>query len=886
MKTKEEMPLKLLAHITDDNGVRKEQNLREHCVQTAEYASKSIGSTDLHHVVYLAGLLHDAGKAKKEYIEYLEDAFCGKPVIRGSINHTFAGVILIFEKYHLQTSTKWERLTCEIIGYAAGAHHGLFDCADLDGNNGFLHRLRKDRKEICYDEAVKNYLEQVADENLIEKHFQEAVKEVEKFFMIAKNTYVKSSGKVFFQISMMVRLALSAVIYGDRRDTSSFMSQIDNRNLNSKSDERNLVQNDSEYTGESDYADSNIPDWKSCLDYFEKKISEFDTTEKLNQVRCDISKQCLSAAKKPSGIYRLNIPTGGGKTLCALRYALAHAEKYRKKRIIFIIPLLSILDQNAQVIREFVWNEKDVLEHHSNVIRDRKNKADEKADCVMDEYSNSCTSEDRIKEKYSNSCTSEDRVKENVQESDGELDRYEFLAESWNAPIIVSTLVQLLNILFSQQTSAVGRMQALCDSIIVIDEVQSLPKKTVVMFNMAMNFLQQYCNASIVLSSATQPCFEKLKWPLHLADKPDLVYLNKEQLQLFHRAEIINMADGYGMDWDECTEFCYHLMTQQTSLLIVCNTKAEARILFEKLSEQAELEEWDIFHLSTSMCQANRLDVLGKLKEKLSVLQQRFREKRKVRKIICVSTQILEAGVDLSFECVVRILAGVDNLAQAAGRCNRSNEYGHSGKVYLIKLKNENLSMLKDIQSSQNSTRKVLDGWNFENCSLIDEEPAQKFYQYLYEETESEVRYLCHIKEMGGTSSVCLADLLSNTYVNKKDDEGYILHQPFQTVGENFKVFEQNTVDVLVPYENGKDLIQQLEVMQKERFDLVKFKKLIQQAQKYAVSIYEWQRKKLDKAGLLYFILDDRVLALDGKAYRSDLGLILMEEQDVDNFIL
>ena len=169
---------------------------------------------------------------------------------------------------------------------------------------------------------------------------------------------------------------------------------------------------------------------------------------------------------------------------------------------------------------------------------------------------------------------------------------------------------------------------------------------------------------------------------------------------------------------------------------------------------------------------------------------------------------------------------------------------------------------------------------------MADEEPAQKFYQYLYEETESEVRYLCHIKEMGGTSSVCLADLLSNTYVNKKDDEGYILHQPFQTVGENFKVFEQNTVDVLVPYENGKDLIQQLEVMQKERFDLVKFKKLIQQAQKYAVSIYEWQRKKLDKAGLLYFILDDRVLALDGKAYRSDLGLILMEEQDVDNFIL
>ena len=205
--------------------------------------------------------------------------------------------------------------------------------------------------------------------------------------------------------------------------------------------------------------------------------------------------------------------------MCTLRYSLAHAEKYNKKRIIFIIPLLSVLDQNVKVIKDFVPDESEVLEHHSNVVREREMNGEE-------------------------------------------LDYYEYLTDSWNYPIVVSTLVQLLNILFSHQTSAVGRMQALCDSVIVIDEVQSLPKKVTVMFNMAMNFLRQFCNATIVLSSATQPCFEELKWSLRLAKEPDLVRLNQEQLQVFKRAEIFNRIDAYGMDWEQCTKFCREQMEQ------------------------------------------------------------------------------------------------------------------------------------------------------------------------------------------------------------------------------------------------------------------------------------------------------------------------------------
>ena len=807
--------MKLLAHLTNYHSVRKEQSLKEHCLQTASYAAGSIGSTELYHTIYLAGILHDAGKAKEEFVNYLEDAYQGKPVKRGTVNHTFAGVIWLFEKYHTETSTQWERLSCEIIGYAIGAHHGMFVCTDLDGKNGFLHRLQKDREELCYEETICNYFSEVVEASSLEEHFAKAVDEIRELFESFKEIYgARAGGKIFFQISMVTRIVLSAVIYGDRRDTSIFMSM--------------------------QKPQQKLPDWKRMKQFFEEKISRFDSGGPLNQTRCEISSQCLKSAEKPSGIFRLNVPTGAGKTLCTLRYALAHAEKYGKKRIIFVIPLLSVLDQNAKVIRDYVPDEADVLEHHSNVIRE-------------------------------------------ISKGE-EIDPMEFLAESWNYPIVVSTMVQLLNILFSSQTSAAGRMQALCDSVIVIDEVQSLPKKATVMFNMAMNFLQQCCHASIILSSATQPCFEELQWPLHFSQEPDLVQLNPEQLQVFKRAEIFNRIDAYGMDWEQCTKFCREQMEQHASLLVICNTKAEAKILYEKLQEYAEHKNWDIFHLSTAMCQAHRMQKLQNLTENLRRVQESVQNRQPVRKQICISTQLIEAGVDLSFECVIRVLAGIDNLAQAAGRCNRSNEYGRLGNVYFINLKSENLSMLREIQSAQNSTRKVLAGWDETKESLIGEQSARNFYRYLFEETKSEIKY--PVKDCGTT--IYLTDLLSNYNGSAENSENksFILHQPFQTVGKKFQVFEQDTVDVVAPFELGIHLIEQMESMDERHLDWERLKEIVQQAKKYTVSVYQWQKEKLDQAGMLYSILDGRILVLDGQAYDLELGLTISDEQPVENYIL
>ncbi len=806
--------MNLLAHLTDVNGVRVEQSLKEHCLQTAEYAAESIGTTEIYNTAYLAGLLHDMGKAKEAYVHYLEDAYQGKKVVRGSVNHTFSGCIWLLEKFHTNTSTPWEKLTCEIISYAIGSHHGMFDCVDLEGKNGFLHRLKKDREDIAYKESVTNYFSQVTQEDFIEAYFQKAVQEVKTIFQSAKEVYgSKASGRIFFQISMLTRLLLSAVIYGDRRDTSEFITQ--------------------------KQAQLQDTDWKERRIYFEDKISKLESTSQLNQVRSDISIQCKKAAERPSGIYRLNVPTGAGKTLSVMRYALTHAEKYKKKRIIFIIPLLSVLDQNVGVIRDYLPYQNEILEHHSNVVQE-KNKEEDTDPC-------------------------------------------EFLAESWNYPVVVSTLVQLLHILFSSQTSAVARMQALCDSVIVIDEVQSLPHKMTEMFNMALNFLSQYTHTSIILSSATQPCFEELHWPLHLSKNPDLVRLTDKQLQVFCRAKIVDKTQKHGMDLDECATFCMEQMEEHSSLLLVCNTKTEAKLLYENIQTLAESQNVSVFHLSTSMCQKHRLYVLDTIRKHLKQCYQTAKREH-CQKVICISTQLIEAGVDISFSCVVRILAGIDSLAQTSGRCNRSNEYGKMGTVYLLNLKNENLSMLHEIEQAQDATRKVLEVWKKKEKSFISDNATRYFYRSLYAETKNILRYPfkdCH-------ETLYLADLLSNIngHAQEEKHKNYVLHQPFQTIGHIFQVFDQNTFDVLVPYKKGADLLNQLKELQNYRFDLEKYKELLQHAKKYTISLYERQKKLLKQTGMLHSLLEGRVWYLEEQAYDDKIGLVIKEELDVENYVL
>lgn len=378
----------LLAHIRNDDGGKMTQSLKAHCEKTAQYAGEALVNMDLYHIAYLSGLLHDMGKATRKFNDYLKRASSGEKVIVGSVNHTFAGVVYMMEKYDTNEMNVTRRLTCELVSYVIGAHHGLFDCMDLNHKSGFEYRLHKNRQEICYEEAKSNYFLQVCDETRVEELFEKAVEEIKCFIDRIKRKGIRKTREFHMTVGFLARLILSAVIEGDRRDTTEFMSG------------KSAVQ---------DQKDEEF--WNRQLIYMEKKIAGFTKENTMNRVRSYISDECVRAAEKPAGVYKISVPTGAGKTLSTLRYALHHAKIYNKKRIIFIIPLLSVLEQNAQVIRDHIADKELLLEHHSNIVQEKKNPE--------------------------------------------ELDYYELLKESWNTPFVISTMVQLMNILFKHPTSII-----------------------------------------------------------------------------------------------------------------------------------------------------------------------------------------------------------------------------------------------------------------------------------------------------------------------------------------------------------------------------------------------------------------------------------------------
>lgn len=529
--------MEFYAHIRDNGaGEVQKQTVTEHCHNTARYTKECLAGIGLGEAGYLAGLVHDLGKMKREFSDYLIYG-CGN---RGSVNHTFAGCRMVLEQFHGEYAGTTSDLTAELIACAVAGHHGLFDCVDEEGHSGFLHRMEK--RDIGYAESKRNFLDQCASEEALAEQFQRADAELLPVYQEIASLAGDDGSEYAFYLGLLARLLLSAVIEGDRRDTAEFMNAV------------KYPANPAQPPGF----------WDPYLSRAEEKLNHFPKETPIQRTRGLLSGQCRTFAEKPGGIYRLNLPTGAGKTLSSLRYALAHAKKWGKRRIIFTSPLLSILEQNAAVIREYLGDDSIVLEHHSNVLRTEEN---------------------------------------------GALDPQELAVESWNSPVIITTLVQLLNTLFDGKTTAIRRFWSLCGSVIVIDEVQTVPSRMLTMFNLALEFLAGVCGATILLCSATQPCLERARHPMHSCTE-DVVPYDAELWKPFRRTVI---TDAGSKTLEEISAFAQESMEEVRSLLIVCNKKDEAEYLFHALDGTAEL----CCHLSASMCTAHRRKTLSELNRAL-----------------------------------------------------------------------------------------------------------------------------------------------------------------------------------------------------------------------------------------------------------------------------
>lgn len=789
-----------LAHIRRDGNGETFQTLEEHCNNTARYAAASLAEVSLSSTAYLAGLVHDMGKATERFQDYLCRAARGERVVRGSVNHTFAAVRFLLDRYH--DGEKWGAygpMTAEWMAYAAGAHHGLFDCVDAHHRSGFHHRLEKE--EIGYEEALSNFLAECAGTEEMDRLFLAATEEVERVTsrLLPLLGPLPSSEESAFHIGLLARLLLSAVEEGDRRDTAAYLWNLS--------------------FPPSWGREERIALWKTLSARVDDQIAGLPEETPVQKARQAISRQCRAFAAQPGGVYRLHVPTGAGKTLSSLRYALAHAAIWGKSRIIFTAPLLSILEQNASVIRRYIQDDALILEHHSNVVRSHE-----------DNRMSTLT---------------------------------ELLMTTWDAPIIMTTLVQFLNTLFDGDSGSIRRFHSLCGSVIVIDEVQTVPGNLLSLFHLAVGFLAGVCGATVVLCSATQPCSEAAAHPI--AGSPrDMVPYDPALWRAFQRTQIL---DAGSWTLESIPELIAEQLADANSLLMVCNKKAEAETLYRTLPAEAYLK----FHLSAAMCTAHRRRVLA-------ALQTALCDPPPEKKIVCVSTQVIEAGVDISFARVIRLTAGMDSIVQSAGRYNRNGERAVPASVCLVQCVGENLQHLPEIQRAKSATLALLQAFHqypaqFGN-DLTSDEAIRYYYCQLYQ------------KEMppglqdgpvtAGGKKTTLFSLLSDNhdFADLTLDAAcapYLLKQAFKTAGQCFTVFDNETTDVLVPYRQGRELILELGALRLPD-DFQRMRTLLDAAKSYTVSLYGWQKKQLEAQHALVFLCEGSVLALQEGYYDAAVG--------------
>jgi CRISPR-associated endonuclease/helicase Cas3 len=808
---------RLIAHCRQRD--KKDQSLIEHLTETADITEGLCTKVGLKKIGRIMGLLHDFGKASKEYQDYLktnegltnpdEDNY--STAKRGEIDHSTAGAQLVYKK--LANRGQDGKILAQFLALAIASHHsGLIDCLKPDGFNDFQRRIEKEDANTHLAEARSKLpdIEKQLDEILaqpIEKQFFEklmGMRDAEKDVTLP------------FKHGLLARFLLSCVLEADRQNTADF-----------EHPENEESRNYGKY----------VP-WDVLINRLEAKYTEYaqKTAQmtpgralEVNQLRAKVAQACLEAAEKPKGIYQLTVPTGGGKTEASLRFALHHARRHQMDRVFYIVPFITIIDQNADKIRDILEREdergKVVLEHHSNFVPEEDTRY-----------------------------------------------RHNLLAENWDAPIVFTTQVQFLEALFGSGTRDARRMHQLANSVIIFDEVQNVPLKITHMFNAALRFLTHDCGATVVLCTATQPPLDKLPNEyrrLTIAPEYQIIQNPEELFEKLKRVEVHDERKPGGWTNAEIADLAERALQEKGSVLIVVNTRPAALAVYQEI--KIRNLGVPLYHLSTNMCAAHREDVLEKeIKPKLESREP----------VICVSTQLIEAGVDIDFGAVIRSLAGLDSIAQSAGRCNRHGLREDGGSVWVVNLQEENLDRLKDILSGCEHAQWVLDEFK-DNPEAFKRDPiglesiTRYFYQY-YNEHKHELDYPVNKDSQIGRDDT-LFNLLS---MNKLSTDNYkalhqqkepeiLLRQSFRSASGEFRVIDSPTRGVIVPYGDGDNIITEL----CGAFGLEKQGKLLKQAQRYSVNLFDHQLKKLCQIRAIQEVQENAgIYYLDERYYSKEFG--------------
>lgn len=549
-----------------ENSNGEEQTMKQHSESVAEMMKSFALSDEFVDIYAYCGLLHDIGKYSEGFQKYIRKGGKKEP-------HAKWGA-------YVAKNEKLTNIAFPIFGHHAGLPNidDIFETLDLC----------KKEEQKCFD-------------------IQQSLKDDGVYIPSCDNTpFCKIEGKTTKEL--FVRMLYSSLVDADSLDT-----------------ERHF------HKEQYEARPKHFLDVDVLLKALNCRLSSFSITSPLNRLRTEVRLYAQGFAKESQGCFSMTLPTGMGKTLCSLNWALHHAKAHSNiKRIIIVLPFLSIIDQTAKEFKSIFKDYDVILEHHSNVIYEGKESKEEEYYCK---------------------------------------DPKQLATENWDYPIVITTTVQFFESLFSNQRSKCRKLHNLQDSIVIFDEIQTLPVNLAECTMRMLNDMLHLCRCSILFCTATQPNFQTrydfkgIDHIISLVENPTDIFAATK------RVEYYPIADYEVQSIDS---IAHKVCEENDSVLIVCNTKKKAKALFNGIKEKSNIP---VLHLSTNMCQVHRMAVIDRVRSKL----------KKGEKLILCSTQLIEAGVDMDFPIVFRELAPLESIIQSAGRCNREGKL-EKGKVFLFQL--------------------------------------------------------------------------------------------------------------------------------------------------------------------------------------------------------
>ncbi len=722
----------------------------------------------------LAGLWHDLGKCRPGFQRYIrecvaqrsEDAHIESKVSGPDKTHSAAGALHAMEVFG-RLDAKQGPMRSRVLAYLIAGHHaGLADWINEE-NRCLSFRLASDEVRREYEEAVTA----LPAGALAEPSALPSLRDIPG----------GSSG-----FALWVRLLFSCLVDADFLDTERFMSQ-----------------------GRSEARDGfpSIDAMRATLDAFLRRNTDElalnGRAETLvNRLRAEVLQQCREAARLAPGFFTLEVPTGGGKTLSSLAFALTHAAQHKGRRVIYAIPYTSIIEQTADVFRSvFAELGEVVVEHHSQA----------------------------------------------ESEATQETARSRLACENWDAPLVVTTNVQLFESLFAARTSRCRKLHNLVGSVIVLDEAQQLPAEFLNPILDTLNLLVAHYGVSVVFCTATQPALTSTNYfdaSANLRGVQDVRAIIRDPDTLFDRLKRVDVrmpADFRAtMQWPELAAE----VVQHDSVLTIVSTRRQAHDLHRLMPA-------DTLHLSNRMCGAHKAQVIGSIKSRLA--SQRMGHDTDPLRV--VSTSLVEAGVDLDFPVVYRAMAGLDSIAQAAGRCNREGLLDGLGEVVVFVPPETRLP--KSMRDAVGACVSALHGAGGDPLERTRFEP---YFRHLYR----------------------AAELDKHGIANLLKPDGQSLAVSFRTAADHFRLIDDaDQACVVVRYHRDTDddtIDKHLATLAKQGPE----RWLMRALQRYTVNIHQREADRLLNSGALELAMPGLHILRADSLYHPELGL-LQEEHDVFN---